>query len=108
MSLTMTESAARRIASLLAEDGRPDAAFRVRVDGGGCMGFRYVFDVDATAGEGDVRTSLGGGRLAVDPISAPFLHGAVLDWVEEMTGDRFEVRNPNAVSSCGCGTSFSA
>lgn len=67
-----------------------------------------MFDVDASGAEDDVRTSLGGGRLVVDPVSAPFLYGAVLDWVEEMSGDRFEVRNPNAVSSCGCGTSFSA
>ena len=107
MSLAISESAARRIVSLLSRDGRHGAAFRVAVDGGGCMGFRYVFDVDVPR-EGDSVTALGEARVVTDHVSAPFLHGAVLDWVEEMSGDRFEVRNPNAVASCGCGTSFSA
>jgi len=93
---------------LIAGDGRPGAAFRIRVDGGGCMGFRYVMDIDDAVSDDDVRSSGGNAVIVVDGMSAPFLRGATVDWVEDLAGDRFEITNPNAVSSCGCGTSFSA
>jgi len=108
MTVKMTEGAAGRIAMLLGEDGRDGAAFRIRVDGGGCMGFRYVMDIDDVVSDDDVPSSDGHARIVVDGMSLPFLQGAVIDWVEDLSGDRFEIRNPNAVSSCGCGTSFSS
>jgi len=108
MIVKMTEGAAARIAALLREDGRPGAAFRIRVDGGGCMGFRYAMDIDDACGGDDASSREGDARIVVDGMSAPFLQGAVIEWVEDLAGDRFEIRNPNAVSSCGCGTSFSA
>jgi len=107
MSMTMTEAAAARIAEILKEaDPRDHRFFRVMIEGGGCMGFQYMMDVDDAPMEGDVVIEKGDAKLVVDGFSAAFLNGAELDWVEDLAGARFEVRNPNAASSCGCGTSF--
>lgn len=102
MQMTITPAAAARILAIA-----PGGLFRLGVEGGGCSGFRYVMGTSASADEGDlVFEGEGGARAAVDPVSADLLGGAVLDWVEDLTGSRFEVRNPNARSGCGCGASF--
>lgn len=105
---SMTETCAARVAALIAADGREAVALRVSVNGGGCMGFSYGLDLDVEPMEGDVEIQSGSARLRVDGVSAPFLDGAVIDWVSDLMGERFEVRNPNAVATCGCGTSFAA
>jgi iron-sulfur cluster insertion protein len=107
MAMTMTQAAALRISELTASDGRPGAFFRVMVSGGGCQGFQYVMDVDDAGMDGDEASELAGQRLVVDGASAQMLGGSVLDWVETLAGERFEITNPNASSSCGCGVSFS-
>ncbi len=81
-------------------------ALRVAVEGGGCSGFQYDIKLDAPADE-DMVIEEGGERVIVDPISLPFLSGAVIDFADELIGARFVIENPNATSSCGCGTSFS-
>ena len=80
---------------------------RVAVLGGGCSGFQYTFDLDETVAEDDVVIERNGVRVAVDAVSQPFLDGAVIDFKNELIGAHFAVNNPNATSSCGCGTSFS-
>lgn len=98
--------AAARIAELAA--AKPEApALRVAVLAGGCSGFQYRFELDATAQADDVVISEGGARVVVDSTSLGLLAGAELDFTDELMGSHFTVRNPNATSSCGCGTSFS-
>lgn len=89
-----------------APDGRPGQALRVAVAGGGCSGFQYNIRMDDAA-EDDLVLEAGGQRVLVDPVSLPFLAGATIDWSDELIGARFTIDNPNASSSCGCGTSFS-
>jgi len=108
MPITLTDSAARRVAEILREENLDGAAFRVMVEGGGCMGFQYQMGVDDKPMEGDQMVESAGARVVVDGFSVPFLRGAVLNWVEDLAGERFEIQNPNASSSCGCGTSFAA
>lgn len=92
----------------LAEIGAADAghALRVAVEGGGCSGFQYDISLDAPADE-DLVLERAGQRVVVDPVSLPFLENAVIDFTDELIGARFTIENPNATSSCGCGTSFS-
>ena len=85
---------------------RPGQALRVAVAGGGCSGFQYDIRMDDAA-EDDLVLEAGGQRVLVDPVSLPFLAGATIDWSDELIGARFTIDNPNASSSCGCGTSFS-
>lgn len=108
MEFTVTPSAADRISSLVAADGRAGAHFRLAVDGGGCGGFKYVMSLSDERVEDDLAIPAGDGEVRVDGMSVPFLAGATLDWVSELAGERFEVLNPNARGSCGCGLSFSA
>src|SRR5947209_1221786 len=105
-SFTVTSRAARRIAEILAaEDGK--AMLRVAVTGGGCSGFQYSFAVDdARTGE-DIAIERDGAIVLIDPMSLDFLKGAELDFVDDLIGAAFKINNPNATSSCGCGTSFS-
>ncbi|HEX8234147.1 MAG TPA: iron-sulfur cluster insertion protein ErpA [Caulobacteraceae bacterium] len=104
--VTLSESAARRIRELGAAQGRP-VLLRVAVDGGGCSGFQYRFDLVETP-EGDDRTvERDGAAAVVDEISMMLLKGSEIDFVDELAGAQFRVRNPNARSSCGCGVSFS-
>lgn len=91
---------------MVADEG-PHAGLRVAVDGGGCSGFRYEIAVATSANPDDYVVERDGARLFVDPVSLPFLLGSEVDWVEELIGAAFKVRNPNAKSSCGCGVSFS-
>ena len=105
-SFTVSDRAARRIAEIIASQGG-DAALRVEVQGGGCSGFRYHFDLDRTERPDDVVIEREGARVLVDTVSLDFLGGAELDYTEALMGAHFAVRNPNARSSCGCGDSFS-
>lgn len=104
--LTLSESAARRLARLAAEEGRP-VMLRVAVDGGGCSGFQYRLELVETAEPDDIRIEADGQAAVVDPVSLPFLKGSEIAFVDDLSGAQFVVRNPNAASSCGCGVSFS-
>ena len=104
--IAVTESAARRIAALIAAEGRPGVKLRVSVSGGGCSGFQYGFALDDKDEPGDILVERDGAKVAVDDMSLMYLLGSELDWVEDLTGSYFRMRNPNASSQCGCGTSF--
>jgi iron-sulfur cluster insertion protein len=102
----LTERAAKRIAEILAEETAP-AMLRVAVTGGGCSGFQYDFCLDDARAEDDLLIEEAGARVLIDPVSLDFLKGAEIDFIDEMIGTAFKIKNPNATSSCGCGTSFS-
>ncbi len=106
----VTQTAASRISELLVEEGRLDAGLRVFVQGGGCSGFQYGLMIDE--GEGDAESDqvfeVNGVKLLVDPISLRYLSGAEVDFVDNNMGGGFTIKNPNAKSTCGCGSSFSA
>ena len=104
--LTLSPAAARRITAIAAEEGRP-LMLRVAVEGGGCSGFQYQFDLVDAAAPDDLTIELNGAAAVVDEMSLVLLKGSVIDFVDELAGAEFRVRNPNAKSSCGCGVSFS-
>ena len=105
-AIDITPSAAKRVAAIAARQGKP-AILRLAVDGGGCAGFQYKFDLaDAVASEDEVATR-DGVTLVVDPISLDLVRGSAVDFVESLGGAAFRVTNPNAASGCGCGSSFS-
>ena len=104
-SVTLTNAAADRIAAILAEHGR--GYLRVAVNGGGCSGFSYAFDFDDAAASDDLVIGSGAAKVVIDPASLPFFEGAEIDFADELIGAAFKINNPNATSSCGCGTSFS-
>jgi iron-sulfur cluster insertion protein len=104
--VVLTEAAARRIAHLIAQEGNPQLKLRLAVSGGGCSGFQYGFSFDDTRNEDDVEFERDGVKLLVDETSLELLAGAEVDFVEDLVGAAFQVRNPNATSSCGCGSSF--
>jgi iron-sulfur cluster insertion protein len=106
-SVILTESAARRVAVLRQQENVANAFLRLAVSGGGCSGFQYGFSFDDTRQDGDVVFERDGVEVIVDDTSLDLLNGAEIDFVEDMMGAAFQVRNPNAVSSCGCGSSFS-
>jgi iron-sulfur cluster insertion protein len=101
----MSERAATRIAEIVAEQARP-AALRVAVLAGGCSGFQYKFELDEAPQPDDLIVASGAARVFIDPVSLDLLGGAQLDYTDELMGSHFTVRNPNAKSACGCGTSF--
>ena len=103
----ITESAAGRIAELRAAEGSDDLMLRIIVDGGGCNGFQYRFDFDATQNEDDRVFERDGVKVVIDEVSLEFLADAQVDYKKELIGSYFAIENPNATSSCGCGTSFS-
>jgi iron-sulfur cluster insertion protein len=102
----LTERAAARIAEIVAAEGR-EAALRVAVLAGGCSGFQYRFELDGTPQDDDLVIERAGAKVLVDPVSLDLLAGSELDYTDELMGSHFAVRNPNAKSACGCGTSFS-
>ena len=104
--ISLSESAARRIRALIEREGAEGAFLRVSVSGGGCSGFQYGFSLDDTITDDDMVVTRDGARMAVDTVSLMYLAGAEVDFVEEVLGSYFTVKNPNAVASCGCGTSF--
>ena len=106
MSVTVSESAAKQIGKILGK--QPDARYlRVAVDGGGCSGFSYRFDFAKAKEDDDLLIERDGAGVVIDEVSLPFLEGSEIDYVQELIGSAFKVRNPNAVANCGCGTSFS-
>lgn len=106
--LVFTESAANKVRQLIEEEGNPDLKLRVFVTGGGCSGFQYGFTFDETVNEDDTSMQKGGVTLLIDPMSLQYLIGAEIDYQESIEGAQFVIRNPNATSTCGCGSSFSA
>ena len=104
--VVLTPAAARRLHALGAAEGRP-LMLRVAVEGGGCSGFQYRFELVDEVQPEDVRVERDGAAALVDDVSLPFLAGSEIDFVDELVGAQFRVRNPNAASSCGCGVSFS-
>jgi iron-sulfur cluster insertion protein len=104
--LALTASAARRIRVISEREGRSEARLRISVSGGGCSGFQYKFDLDDQAEDGDLLIDKDGATVVVDGMSLMYVLGSELDFVEDLTGSYFRVSNPNAASSCGCGSSF--
>ena len=106
MPVTISDRAARRIAQILQAEAQP-AMLRLAVTGGGCSGFQYNFAVDDARTEEDLVLEKDGATVLIDPVSLDFLQGAEIDFTDDLIGQAFKVNNPNATSSCGCGTSFS-
>ena len=104
--VALSAAAAERIKAVVADEPA-GAGLRVAVEGGGCSGFQYEINVAASPNQDDLIVERDGARLFVDPVSLPFLLGSEVDWVDELIGASFKVKNPNATSSCGCGVSFS-
>ncbi len=105
--LVFTDSAANKVKELVDEEGNPELKLRVFVQGGGCSGFQYGFTFDEAVGDGDTVVENDGVRLLIDPMSVQYLMGAEIDYTEDLEGARFVIRNPNATTTCGCGSSFS-
>ena len=105
-AVTITDRAARQIGQILKSEG-DGAKLRISVEGGGCSGFQYKFDVERDQAEDDLVIERDSAVVLVDPASAPFLAGSEVDFVDDLIGASFRVNNPNATASCGCGTSFS-
>ena len=105
--IVVTENAARRIAMLKDQENAEDAFLRIAVSGGGCSGFQYGFSFDDQRNEDDFLFERDGVSVVVDDASLGLLNGAEIDFVEDLMGASFQIRNPNAASSCGCGNSFS-
>jgi iron-sulfur cluster insertion protein len=106
--INVSSSAASKIQELLAEEQKVQSGLRVFVQGGGCSGFQYGLMIEDSPGPSDQLLEVNGVKLFVDPISAQYLTGAEVDFVDSVTGGGFTIKNPNAKSTCGCGSSFSA
>jgi iron-sulfur cluster assembly accessory protein len=104
--VVVSDAAARRIAAIVAK-GEAGRALRVSVEGGGCSGFSYRYDLTDESQSDDVVIEKDGATVFIDPMSLVYMDGAVIDFVDDLMGQSFQIRNPNAVASCGCGTSFS-
>ncbi len=105
--LLFTDAAAKKVGQLIEQEGNSALMLRVYVQGGGCSGFQYGFTFDEEVQEGDTEIENGGVKLLVDPMSVQYLMGAEIDYREDLSGAQFVIRNPNATTSCGCGSSFS-
>ena len=106
--LLFTDAAALKVKELLEEEANPKLMLRVFVSGGGCSGFQYGFTFDEDVNEDDTTMEKNGVTLLIDPMSYQYLVGAEIDFTEGLEGSQFVIRNPNATSTCGCGSSFSA
>ena len=106
--LVFTDSAAEKVRTLIDEEGNPELKLRVSVSGGGCSGFQYGFTFDENSGEDDTVVEKCGVVLLIDPMSFQYLVGAEIDYQENLEGAQFVIKNPNATTTCGCGSSFSA
>ncbi|MFM6989227.1 MAG: iron-sulfur cluster insertion protein ErpA [Arenimonas sp.] len=106
--LNFTAAAAAKVAGLIAEEGNPALKLRVYITGGGCSGFQYGFSFDEQREDDDLAVERDGVTLIVDPLSLQYLNGAEVDYRESLQGSQFVIRNPNAKTTCGCGSSFSA
>lgn len=104
--VVVSPAAARRVAKILSNE--PDMnALRVSVEGGGCSGFSYKFDLTDKAQDDDIVLEAEGAKVLIDPVSILYMGGSIIDFVDDLMGQSFQIRNPNATASCGCGTSFS-
>jgi iron-sulfur cluster insertion protein len=108
MPLVFTDSAAAKVKTLIDEEGNPDLKLRVFVQGGGCSGFQYGFTFDEIVNDDDTTMEKNGVSLLIDAMSYQYLVGAEIDYKEDIEGSQFVIKNPNATSTCGCGSSFSA
>lgn len=106
-AISLTRKAAARVARLIDQEGRGNLMLRVSVTGGGCSGFQYHFDFDDQLNEDDRTFEKDGVTTVIDEMSLEFLSGSEIDFVEDLVGASFQIRNPNATASCGCGSSFS-
>ena len=106
--LVFTDSAATKVSQLIAEEGNPDLKLRVFVQGGGCSGFQYGFTFDEEINEDDSVMEKNGVKLLIDAMSYQYLVGAEIDYKDDLQGAQFVIKNPNAGTTCGCGSSFSA
>lgn len=106
-SIAFTNSAAEKVADLIAEEGNPGLKLRVFVQGGGCSGFQYGFTFDEIANDDDTTVTKNNVSLLIDPMSLQYLIGAEIDYKDDLAGSQFIIKNPNAQSTCGCGSSFS-
>jgi iron-sulfur cluster insertion protein len=107
MTITITESAAEKIKSIIAEDPEPNIKLRMFVQGGGCSGFSYGFAIDTEQNEDDFEVESNSVSILVDAMSMQYLNDAVVDFTDDLSGSRFSISNPQAQSTCGCGSSFS-
>jgi iron-sulfur cluster insertion protein len=105
--IVFTDAAAGKVAELVAEEGNPDLKLRVFVQGGGCSGFQYGFTFDELVNEDDTKMEKNGVTLLIDAMSLQYLVGAEIDYKDDLEGAQFVIRNPNAQTTCGCGSSFS-
>ena len=105
-TVVLTERAGRRIAEIAADEA-PGTALRIAVEGGGCSGFQYTFDLTTDRADDDTVLERAGAQVWIDPTSLEYLAGSEIDFVDDLIGAAFKIRNPNATASCGCGTSFS-
>lgn len=106
-ALVFTNAAAHKVAELIEEEGNPNLMLRIYIQGGGCSGFQYGFTFDEQRQEGDEAVKTDGVTLLIDPMSVQYLQGAEVDYAEGLQGAQFIIRNPNATTTCGCGSSFS-
>jgi len=105
--IVLTDAAARKVQELILEEHNPELKLRVYISGGGCSGFQYGFSFDEERAEDDIAVENDGVTLLVDPLSFQYLMGAEVDYTESLQGAQFVIRNPNAATTCGCGSSFS-
>ena len=105
--ISLTDSAAKRIVEIVGKESKAGKKLRVAVSGGGCFGFQYGFSLDDTENEDDLFLVKAGATMVIDEMSAAYLQGSEIDWVEKFEGSMFEIKNPNATAACGCGSSFS-
>ncbi len=105
--LIFTDSAADKVKTLIQEEGNDNLKLRVYVTGGGCSGFQYGFTFDESVNDGDTAVEKNGVTLLIDPMSYQYMVGAEIDYKEDLEGAQFVIRNPNATTTCGCGSSFS-
>jgi iron-sulfur cluster insertion protein len=106
-TIRFTDSAARKVSELIAEEDNQELKLRVYVTGGGCSGFQYGFTFDEDVNEDDTQLEKNGVTLLIDSMSVQYLGGAEIDYKEDLSGSQFVIRNPNAATTCGCGSSFS-
>ena len=104
--LLFSDAAAHKVRELIVEENNPNLKLRVYISGGGCSGFQYGFTFDETRADDDLAVNKDGVTLVVDPLSLQYLMGAEIDYTENLQGARFVIRNPNAKTTCGCGSSF--
>lgn len=106
--IVFTDNAATKVAGLIQEEGNDNLKLRVYISGGGCSGFQYGFTFDEEINEDDTQIEKGGVTVLIDSMSIQYLQGAEIDYKEDLSGAQFVIRNPNATTTCGCGSSFSA